>query len=140
MKSEHDAQCEELSKAKCEVEEQLSNLESQREQLRAKEEEIKNDEERLEKLRSANAKETEELLQKQQVELRKDIDKEKKRLQSLKKYVDNDWYGSSKLLVLGWCVCVLCVSTPMCLCTDRVVHWRMNCRNYQNRKVYIWPK
>ena len=91
MKSEHDAQCEELSKAKCEVEEQLSNLESQREQLRAKEEEIKTDEERLEKLRSANAKETEELLQKQQVELRKDIDKEKKRLQSLKKYVDIDW-------------------------------------------------
>ena len=91
-----------------EAEAQLSKLSSEREQLEAKEAEIKKDEERLEKLRSANAKETEELLQKQQVELRKDIDKEKKRLQSLKKlavsvilqYIhDVDWYRSSIILV-----------------------------------------
>lgn len=85
LKSEYSAQCEELSKAKDEVEQQASELESRRRQLQAKEAEIEADEERLEKLRSANAKETEELLQKQQVELRKNIDKEKKRLNSLKK-------------------------------------------------------
>lgn len=85
LKSEYDAECEELSRAKCEVEEQMSELESRRSQLQASEEELKADEERLEKLRSANAKETEQLLQKQQIELRKSVDKEKKRLDSVKK-------------------------------------------------------
>lgn len=85
LKSEYDAECEELSRAKCEVEEQMSELESRRSQVQAREEELKADEERLEKLRSANAEETEQLLQKQQVELRKNIDKEKKRLDSIKK-------------------------------------------------------
>ena len=85
MKSEYDAQCEDLSRAKCDMEQQTSELEVRRSQLQAKEEELKIDEERLEKLRSANTKETEQLLQKQQVELRKSIDKEKKRFDSLKK-------------------------------------------------------
>lgn len=85
LKSEYDAECEELSRAKCEVEEQMSELESRRSQLQASKEELKADEERLEKLRSANAKETEQLLQKQQIELRKSVDKEKKRLDSVKK-------------------------------------------------------
>ena len=85
LKSEYNAECEELSRAKCEVEEQMSELESRRSQLQASKEELKADEERLEKLRSANAKETEQLLQKQQIELRKSVDKEKKRLDSVKK-------------------------------------------------------
>jgi biopolymer transport protein ExbB/TolQ len=85
LKSEYDAECEELSRAKCDVEEQMSELESRRSQLQAREKELKADEERLEKLRSANAKETEQLLQKQQVELKKSVDREKKRLESIKK-------------------------------------------------------
>lgn len=85
LKSDYEAQCEELSKCKCDVEQQLSELEERKRQVETQAVEIKVDEERLEKLRSANAKETEQLLQKQQVELRKDIDKEKKRLNSLKK-------------------------------------------------------
>ncbi len=85
LKSEYDAECEELSRAKCDVEEQISELESRRSQLLAREKELKADEERLEKLRSANAKETEQLLQKQQVELKKSVDREKKRLESIKK-------------------------------------------------------
>lgn len=85
LKSEHDSQCEELSRAKCEVEEQTSELESRRNKLQAKKEELKAEEESLEKLRSANAKETEQLLQKQQVELKKNVDKEKERLNSIKR-------------------------------------------------------
>lgn len=85
LKSEHNSECEELSRAKCEVEQQMSELETRRSQLGAREEELKADEERLEKLRSANSKETEQLLQKQQLELRKNIDKEKKKLDSVKK-------------------------------------------------------
>ena len=85
LESEYQCKKEELVRLQSEVDQQLSQLESKRRELQEKETELKMEEAHLEHLRSASAKETEELLQKQQSELKAGIDKEKKTLSSLKK-------------------------------------------------------
>lgn len=76
-----------MEKLNLEVDYERQELESRRSHLQEEKDELKKEEERLVQLRSANAHEREELLDKQQTELKAAIEQENKSLAKLKRLV-----------------------------------------------------
>ena len=74
-----------MEKLNLKVDHEYRELESRRRHLQEEKNEVKKEEERLTRLRSANAHEREELLDKQQTELKAAIELEKKSLAKLKR-------------------------------------------------------
>lgn len=78
---------EELQSLKQGVDQQLERIKERRKKLTEQETELKAEEERLEKLKSANSKEAEQILKTQESKLKDAISKEKKTLSALKELV-----------------------------------------------------
>lgn len=87
MQLEYKDSKEKLASLQDDTEKQLQDIQERRRSLQDQEAELKAEEERLSQLRTANSKETEELLKRQKSELKDAIEWEKKALKSLKEYV-----------------------------------------------------
>ncbi len=85
IQSEYDVKKAEIVQKLAELAQQAEGIEEKKKRLQAEEKEAGLEEARLVHLRSANAMETEALLQKQDSELKIYIEKEEKHLNKLKK-------------------------------------------------------